>query len=134
MKKLKAVGLMAVLGGAMLTAGCRTNAGTGTLIGAGLGTAIGGIIGHNNGHGHRGAGELIGAGVGALAGYAIGNEMDKDDRGYRYEGDPRYDPGYRDDGPRVTRRVETYYEDDGPPPERVIYRERRVYEGADCPR
>lgn len=105
--------------------GCRTNAGTGSLLGAGIGSALGAVIGHHNGH--RGAGALIGAGAGALGGYAIGNEMDKADRGVRYEGDPRYEPGYRE-RPREGRG----YGYDDYPRERVIYRERTVYEDDDC--
>ena len=126
----KALACLALTGIAVLGSGCRTNAQGGALLGAGLGSAVGAIIGHNN-HGHRGAGALIGGGVGALAGYAVGNEIDKEQRGYRYEGDGRYEPGNerryeapRYEEPRV-ERVYRVYED--PPCERVIYRERRIY-------
>ena len=83
------------------------------------------MIGHNNDH--RGAGLLIGAGAGALAGYAIGNEVDKTPKDNHYAGDPRYEPGY--DGGRGRGYPEPVYDDR----ERVIYRERTVYEGDDCP-
>lgn len=56
--------------------GCQTDAGTDSLIGAGLGAGIGAIIGHNV-HGQTGNGAAIGAGVGALTGYILGNETDK---------------------------------------------------------
>jgi uncharacterized protein YcfJ len=120
--KKRSLALLVLCAGSMALTGCRTSAQTGSLVGAGLGSAIGGVIGHNNDH--RGAGVLIGAGAGALAGYAIGNEVDKTQKGTHYEGDPRYEPGYR--GPPPGRVY-----DDGR--ERVIYRERTIYEGDDCP-
>jgi hypothetical protein len=134
MLKTKTLACLALLCVSTLLGGCRTNAQTGSLIGAGLGTLIGSAVGVHNGN--RGAGMLIGGAVGALGGYAIGNEVDKEQRGYRYEGDPRYEPGYPADGgyrvyeqappPRV-RYVREYY-----PRERVIYRERYIYEGDGC--
>lgn len=124
-KTKKTLAVIALAASAVLLPACRTNAGTGSLIGAGLGAVTGGVIGHQNGH--RGAGALIGAGAGAIGGYMIGNESDKSQRGTRYEGDPRYEPGYR--GGRYGRDDGRYY-DDGR--ERVIYRERTVYEDEDC--
>jgi len=132
MQMFKAIACVGLVGTTALLAGCRTNAQGGALVGAGLGSAVGAIIGHND-NGHRGAGALIGAGVGALAGYAVGNEMDKEQRGTHYAGDPRYEPGYeerRDDERRYeeprTERVVRVYEE-APPRERVIYRERIIY-------
>ncbi len=128
MPDLKTLAVLALAGGSILLTGCRTNAQSGSLIGAGLGSAVGAVIGHND-DGHRGAGALIGAGVGAVAGYAVGNEMDKEQQGSRYAGDPRYEPGYV-----APRRERVYYVEDAPPPERVIYRERVIYEDDDCRR
>lgn len=122
----RTLALLALCAGSIALTGCQTSAQTGSLLGAGLGSAIGGVIGHQNGH--RGAGVLIGAGAGALAGYAVGNEVDKTDRGTRYEGDPRYEPGYRGPPPGRVYRDGGY--DDR---ERVIYRERTIYEPDDCP-
>jgi hypothetical protein len=133
MLKTKTLAILALAGGSLVLTGCRTNAQTGSLLGAGLGTALGSAIGYHNGN--RNAGMLIGGAVGALGGYAIGNEVDKDQRGARYDGDPRYEPGYEryDDGGRgyVRRRVRYYDDCDAPPRERVIYRERTIYE-RDC--
>jgi uncharacterized protein YcfJ len=124
---MRTLALLVLCGGSIALTGCQTSAQTGTLLGAGLGSAIGGVIGHQNGH--RGAGVLIGAGAGALAGYAVGNEVDKTQKGTRYEGDPRYEPGYR--GPPPGR---VYGEDVYDDRERVIYRERTIYEGdPPCP-
>jgi uncharacterized protein YcfJ len=114
MKKTSALAVAALA--AVALGGCRTSAQTGSLVGAGLGAGAGAIIGHQSGH--RGAGALIGTGVGALAGYAIGNEVDKADDGNRRHGDPYYEPPPYDDGSGR---------------ERVIWRERTVYETSDCP-
>jgi phage tail tape-measure protein len=119
-KSLVCAGL---LGATLLLSGCRTSAGTGSLIGALGGAAVGRAIGHHNGN--ESAGTWIGAAAGALGGYVVGNEIDKDREGYRYEGDPRYEPGH-------APRERVYYDDDPPvervyverPRERVIYRER----------
>lgn len=125
--KKRTLALLVLTCGSLALTGCKTSAQTGTLLGAGLGAALGGVIGHNNDH--RGAGVLIGAGAGALAGYAIGNEVDKTHDANRYQGDPRYEPGYR--GPPPGRVYGDSGYDDGR--ERVIYRERTIYEGEDCP-
>ncbi len=79
-RSLKNVGLSLTLGGAMLAGvvGCETKAGTGALVGAGIGGAGGGLIGSKS-HARAGEGVAIGAGVGALAGFLVGNEMDKSD-------------------------------------------------------
>ena len=115
--KTRTLAILTLAAATLGAAGCKTNAQTGALLGTGIGSGIGAIIGHQNDH--RGAGALIGAGAGALAGYAIGNEMDKSQQGTRYEGDPRYDPN-------VTRYSNgPAYESGG---ERVIWRERTVYE------
>lgn len=133
MTRMKTFAALALVAASALLPGCRTNAGTGSLIGAGLGAGLGSMIGNNNrgghNHGRTAAGALLGAGVGALAGYMIGNEADKEQRGTHYEGDPRYEPGYEE--PRGGERRTYYVQDDGPPRERVIYRERTVYED-DC--
>lgn len=55
----------------IFVAGCESKAGTGALIGAGVGALAGQAIGHDT------TGTLIGAGAGAAGGYIIGNEMDK---------------------------------------------------------
>lgn len=122
MLKTKTLAILTLAAAALGSAGCRTNAQTGALLGSGAGAGLGAIIGHQTGH--RSYGALIGAGAGALAGYAVGNEMDKSQQGARYGGDPRYEPGATrySNGPA--------YPDDGG--ERVIYRERTVYEN-DCP-
>jgi len=124
MRTRNALACLVLIGGSTLLPGCRTNAQSGTLVGAGLGSAVGAIIGHNS-HGRRTNGALIGAGAGALVGYAVGNEMDKERRGTHYAGDPRYEPGAVVEPPRV------YYVE-APPCERVIYRETRVYTRDDC--
>lgn len=127
MNAMKTLTLVALMGGAVALGGCRTNAGTGTLLGALGGAGLGAALGTHYNHGGQGA--LIGGAAGAIAGYAIGNEVDRQDRGYRYEGDPRYEPR--------RERVERVYVDDDPPPERVyverprervIYRERIIYD------
>lgn len=63
--------IVALLCASMLSAGCETNRGTGTLAGAGVGALMGQAIGGNT------AGTLIGTGVGAAGGFVIGNEMDR---------------------------------------------------------
>jgi hypothetical protein len=118
---------------AIALGGCKTSAQTGSLVGAGLGGTVGAIIGHNN-NDHKAAGALIGTGVGALAGYAIGNELDKTEQGTHWRGDPRYDPGVEDGGRAGPYDSGPSY-DDGSGRERVIYRERTVYEtgpGTNC--
>lgn len=79
MKKLQTatVGLcmLTVIGG---FTGCKTNQGTGALVGAGGGTALGAIIGAMVGHGKGAAiGAAIGGAVGSGAGALIGHHMDK---------------------------------------------------------
>lgn len=54
--------------------GCESKAGTGALIGAGVGTGVGALISPTP------AGALIGAGVGAAAGGLIGASLDNEDR------------------------------------------------------
>ena len=73
MKKslLLTVGAISV---SVLLCGCTATekgAGTGALVGGGLGA----VIGHQSGHGAEGA--LIGAAVGGLTGAAIGNDQEK---------------------------------------------------------
>ncbi|MDG2201043.1 MAG: glycine zipper domain-containing protein [Phycisphaerales bacterium] len=63
---------VSLLCGALLATGCRDDAQTGALVGAGGGALAGQAIGGNT------KSTLIGAGAGAVAGYIIGNEMDKD--------------------------------------------------------
>ena len=126
MLKTKTLAILTLAAATLSAAGCRTNAQTGALLGTGLGSAVGAVIGHQTGH--RGYGALIGAGAGAAAGYAVGNEMDKAQHGTRWEGDPRYDPGYST--PPRYAPAPVYTGDCGG--ERVIYRERTVYE-SDCP-
>ncbi|MEX2671840.1 MAG: glycine zipper domain-containing protein [Phycisphaeraceae bacterium] len=53
--------------------GCQSDAQTGGLLGAAVGSAAGAGIDHRD----RGRGALIGAGVGAVGGYIVGNESDK---------------------------------------------------------
>ena len=134
MRTTKTLACLALVAGAALLSGCRTNAQAGSLLGAGLGAGIGRAVGYHNGN--TTAGMLIGGALGALGGYAFGNEADKEQRGYRYEGEPRYDPGYRGgDGfhdrgyDQAPERV-YYYE--RPRRERVIYRERTIYEDDGC--
>jgi hypothetical protein len=135
MSTTKVVACLFLLGGSALLTGCRTYAQSGSVVGAGLGSAVGAVIGHNS-HDRTGSGALIGAGAGALIGYAFGNEMDKEQRGTHFTGDPRYEPGNY--APPPPERVEyvpvrrVYYVEE-PPRERVIYRETRIYEGGDCP-
>ena len=134
MTKTKTLAFLALVAGGALLPGCRTNAQTGSLFGAGLGAAIGSAVGYHNGN--KTAGTLIGGAVGALGGYALGNEVDKDQRGYRYEGDPRYEPGYQGGGGGggYERRYDRGpYRGGCDDRERVIYRERTVYEDDSCP-
>lgn len=64
--------LTAVLGVALLfSAGCESDAQTGSLLGAGIGAGIGALAGGDS------EGALIGAAVGGGAGYMLGNEGDK---------------------------------------------------------
>jgi len=65
--------IVGLAGWSMITVGCKNDAQTGALLGAGAGAGIGAAIDDNN----RGRGALIGAGVGAAGGYIIGNERDK---------------------------------------------------------
>lgn len=55
---------------ALLFSSCSTNAGTGALIGGGLGTGAGALIG-------GGQGAAIGAAAGAVTGALVGNSMDR---------------------------------------------------------
>lgn len=132
MMKTKSLACVVLAAGAMSLCGCQTSAQTGSLVGAGLGGLAGAIIGHNN-NGHRNAGALIGTGVGALAGYAVGNELDKQQRGTHYQGDPQYEPGAYGSGRGRSRSYDPGPQyDDGSGRERVIYRERTVYETDPC--
>ncbi|MDG1898657.1 MAG: glycine zipper domain-containing protein [Phycisphaerales bacterium] len=70
--KIVRLSAVSVLGGCLFITGCRDDAQTGALVGAGGGALAGQAIGGNTGS------TLIGAGAGAVAGYMIGNEMDKD--------------------------------------------------------
>ncbi len=72
-----------LIGGVLLICGCRNDAQTGALVGAGGGALAGQAIGGDT------KSTLIGAGAGAVAGYIIGNEMDKDKR--RHEHDHHHD-------------------------------------------
>jgi outer membrane lipoprotein SlyB len=55
---------------AIMCASCQTRAGTGALVGGGIGTGVGALAG-----GSQGA--LIGAGLGALTGAVVGDSMDR---------------------------------------------------------
>jgi hypothetical protein len=55
----------------LVSAGCESGRGTGTLVGTGMGAMVGRAAGGNT------RGMLIGAGVGAMGGYIIGNEADR---------------------------------------------------------
>ncbi len=72
--KLTAVGLSM-----LMLAGCATNQGNGTIIGAGGGAVLGGIIGNIIGKDSKATaiGAAIGGAVGAGAGTLIGRHMDK---------------------------------------------------------
>ena len=76
MKKMK---FMSLAMSAMLVLGCSTNAGTGSLLGAGGGAALGAAIGQIIGHNTKSTviGTAIGGAVGAAAGTLIGKHMDK---------------------------------------------------------
>lgn len=65
-----------VLIGTLGLTGCRNDAQSGALLGAGLGALGGAVIG-NNSKGRTAEGAAIGAGAGAIIGYVIGNESDK---------------------------------------------------------
>src|SRR5689334_1835554 len=131
MKITKTLAVLSVLGASTLLTGCRTAAQSGSLVGAGLGAALGSAIGYHNGN--KTAGTLIGGAIGALGGYAVGNEIDKDQRGTHYDGDPRYEPGSRGERYREPERRYEVYE--APPErERVIYRETTIYEDDGCRR
>jgi outer membrane lipoprotein SlyB len=54
----------------LLCSSCQTRAGTGALIGGGVGTGVGALAG-------GGQGALIGAGLGALTGAVVGDSMDR---------------------------------------------------------
>ena len=68
-QKIAIVALAAVIG--LTTVGCKSDAGTGALIGTGLGAGIGALAGRST------EATLIGGAVGGGAGYLIGNEGDK---------------------------------------------------------
>jgi uncharacterized protein YcfJ len=74
---MKSLGVCAVVVAGLLIAGCETpsgrpyRAGTGALIGAGLGGTLGALSSH-----HHRTGALVGGAVGALAGGLIGQSMD----------------------------------------------------------
>lgn len=78
-----------LLCGALLATGCRDDAQTGALVGAGGGALAGQAIGGNT------QSTLIGAGAGAVAGYMIGNEMDKDKERKEREHHHHHDNGDR---------------------------------------
>ena len=67
----RALVLLALGSTLLATAGCESGRGTGTLVGAGMGSMIGLAAGRSPGA------TLIGAGVGAMGGYIIGNEADR---------------------------------------------------------
>ena len=81
-------------------AGCKNDAQTGTLIGAGVGALAGQAIGGNT------AGTLIGAGIGAGAGYAIGNEQDKAKAQERERARGAQDERLRAENARLQRQLE----------------------------
>jgi outer membrane lipoprotein SlyB len=54
----------------LICASCQTRAGTGALVGGGIGTGVGALAG-------GGQGALIGAGLGALTGAVVGDSMDR---------------------------------------------------------
>ncbi len=76
---MKKTNFVAYLMCALMVMGCTTNAGTGSLLGAGGGAALGGIIGNIIGKNTKSTviGAAIGTAVGTTAGALIGKHMDK---------------------------------------------------------
>ena len=76
---MKKTNFVAYLMCALMVMGCSTNAGTGSLLGAGGGAALGGIIGNIIGKNTKSTviGAAIGTAVGTTAGALIGKHMDK---------------------------------------------------------
>jgi surface antigen len=62
----------------VLVSGCATRAGSGALIGTGLGAAGGALVGSQKGN--AGVGALVGGGLGALTGAVIGDGLDDVER------------------------------------------------------
>ena len=89
----------ALAAGLALT-GCKNDAQSGALIGAGVGALAGQAIGGNT------AGTLIGAGIGAGAGYAIGNEEDKSKAEERARARGAQDEQLRAENERLQRQLE----------------------------
>ncbi len=83
MKKLSQKIVIAIVGIALLSAGCETTKKAnktqkGAAVGAASGAVIGGVIGNNVGNKNNTAlGAIIGAVVGGVAGGVIGNKMDR---------------------------------------------------------
>ncbi len=75
LKRIGLVLIMVVLIGAMLVAGCESEAGKGAGLGSLAGAGIGAIVGHQSGRTAEGA--LIGGAVGGGAGYMVGAEKDR---------------------------------------------------------
>ncbi|MEO7932319.1 MAG: hypothetical protein ABIT76_04080 [Chthoniobacterales bacterium] len=100
MNKFTTLAVTLALGSSSLLTSCESAAGTGALVGAG----IGGIIGHNtnNGGGTRTA---VGAGLGALAGALAGAAYDE----HKREKYAREDGYYRDGEVRGYERRERSY-------------------------
>ena len=63
--------IMVVIGSLLWMAGCESDAGTGALLGTGVGAGVGALAGGST------EATLIGAAVGGGAGYILGNESDK---------------------------------------------------------
>jgi outer membrane lipoprotein SlyB len=94
--------VLTIIGSLLLSSGCQSKAGTGALIGTGVGALAGGIIGNNTGKGHTAGGAAIGAGVGAISGALVGHAMDESDRKKeeaRYTSD--YDKNFDAQGRRI---------------------------------
>ena len=71
------IGVLALLGVMVISAGCQNDAQRGLVMGAATGALIGQAAGHDS------ESTAIGAGIGAGVGYILGNESDK--AGYRYD-------------------------------------------------
>lgn len=111
-----------MFGLALSAVGCETHTGNAALLGGAGGALAGAAIGSHS-HGRAGAGALVGGAIGAIGGALVGNEMDRQDRGYRYSD---YDRGarYHDDGADYYRHERRTY--------RPRYR-RSVRYSNDCP-
>lgn len=75
---------LGIVAAAALLAGCQTQPGQNTAVGAGLGALGGAAVGAAIDNGGLG-GALVGAGIGALAGGAVGNYMDRQEQQLRQE-------------------------------------------------